>query len=107
ASPAALERQLEPLLQPTISGISYQGNPLEADLGQIQQELQRLAQQQQQLFNAEQECRQHWAQHWSEIQSYLLSIRASLNGTSHSSTTEEKFNELLEQIAIWAQQQGS
>lgn len=106
-SPAALERQLEPLLQPTISGISYQGTPLTADLSQIQQELQRQAQQQQQLFNAEQECRQHWAQHWHEIQSYLLSIRASLNGTSHSSTTEEKFNELLEQIAIWAQQQGT
>ncbi len=106
ATPEQLEQRIRALLQPSISGLSYMGQPVDASFQEVLQQLEQQLAKQQQQEQLETRLRQHWADHWPEISEHLLSIRAALNGTSHGSSNAEKFTGLLQQIHDWAAYAG-
>ncbi|MEO5342519.1 MAG: exodeoxyribonuclease V subunit beta [Gammaproteobacteria bacterium SHHR-1] len=115
SQPDSLQAALIGLLGADTQGVSFKGEPLRVDdLGpfiQLQldyehrhQAAQAEQEASQQALQAQQaEVRTLWRQDWTEIRNQLLQLRPHLNGTRHDSSTEEKFNALLDAIQAWTQ----
>lgn len=105
-SPTALEKALYHLIQPTSQGVSFLGKPLIASDTLLNETLTAWANYQQALYNKITETKHHWANNWSDIEAHLLALQPSLNGTTHGSAKLDKFQELLADIAAWANNAG-
>lgn len=103
ASPEALLSSLMPVLYGEHQGICYQGVALSlSDQTQLLAYLDAKQVLEQQRITLEKAAKQAWLQDFEAIQTYLLSIRSRLNGTTHGSSQEAAFIELLNQIQAWA-----
>ncbi|MBK1648160.1 exodeoxyribonuclease V subunit beta [Rhabdochromatium marinum] len=104
ASPAALKTKLSDWLAHQEARISHGGTPVQCD--DLRAPLD-IACQQRQRFEAaaacEDQARAQWKQHRQAVESQLLELRPHLNGTKHRSTTPEKFQALLDELAAWSE----
>ncbi|HKM15363.1 MAG TPA: exodeoxyribonuclease V subunit beta [Marinospirillum sp.] len=105
-SPAALEKALYSLIQPTSQGVSFLGQPLVASDNLLNETFAAWANYQQALHNKTTETKNHWANNWLDIEAHLLALQPSLNGTTHGSAKLDKFQALLAEIADWANNEG-
>lgn len=96
-SPEALQQRLSEWLQHRDARLCYKGRPLqcerldEALAGCIEQE------------RLQQQARELWRAHRQEIEAQLRRLRPHLNGTHHGSAQEAKFEQLLTEMAAWAE----
>lgn len=102
-SPEALAQALKPLLSTRLSGVCFAGQIVHSDAERIRTALADSLLLQQQQQSAQQQLQAYWRTHFAAIEDYLLAIRPALNGSTHSSSSEEKFLALLSEIQAWAQ----
>lgn len=103
-SPDALLSSLKGVIHGEHSGISYNGEPLSVTgFEQLQGCLGAQQALEQQRIELENNAKQAWLSEFDAIKEYLLSIRSRLNGTTHGSSKEPAFIELLDQIKAWAE----
>ncbi|ART83457.1 exodeoxyribonuclease V subunit beta [Oceanisphaera profunda] len=104
SSPSALESALRNLIKPTSQGISFIGQPLQAESPLLEANLQEWANYQTAVEHKLAEVRAAWADNWPDIQEHLLALQPGLNKSSFPAA---KFPALLVEIADWLHNQGS
>ncbi|SEA45250.1 exodeoxyribonuclease V subunit beta [Alkalimonas amylolytica] len=114
-NPDRLRKALLPLLRQADPVLLFAGSPLQLEQDSDLQALLAeaiAARQQQQARQAafaslEPSVRQLWAKHWAELEQQLLALQSRFNATRHYSNTDEKFRQILTELAQWSRGQGT
>jgi len=96
-SPEALQAKLREWLRRRDARLCYKGRPLKCE--RLDEALASCLEQE----RLQQHARELWRMHRPEIEAQLRGLRPHLNGTHHGSAQEAKFEQLLTEMAAWAE----